>query len=97
MNIFRGLIDVYAVLYPQWQGIDFRRTATRLEVPVYMFTGDHELDGRRELSLEWFDDLEAPIKRVYRYEDAGHAAAFEHFRDLHRIMKTTVVPETYSN
>jgi hypothetical protein len=28
--------------------------------------------------------------------DAGHATAFEHFQDLHRIMVETVVPATYS-
>ena len=95
MNVLRGLVDVFATLYPQWEDVDFRRTATRLEVPVYLFTGDHELAARRDLARAWFRGLEAPIKRLFRYEDAGHATAFEHFRDFHRIMTRTVVPETY--
>jgi proline iminopeptidase len=97
MNIFRGLIDGFGVLYPQWQRIDFRRTANRLQVPVYIFTGDHELAARRDLALEWFHGLQAPTKRLYQYSDGGHATAFEHFRDFHRIMMKTVVPETYAN
>lgn len=97
MNIFRGLIDGFGVLYPQWQRIDFRRTANRLQVPVYIFTGDHELAARRDLALEWFHGLQAPTKRLYQYSDGGHATAFEHFRDFHRIMMKTVVPETYVN
>ena len=39
VNVMRGLMETFAVLYPQLQGIDFRRDVTRLDVPVYMFRG----------------------------------------------------------
>ncbi len=97
MNVFRGLIDVFSVMYPHWQTIDFQRTAEQLKVPVYLFTGKHELAARRDLALAWFKNLRAPIKRLYDYPDSGHATAFEHFQDLHRIMVMTVLPATYSN
>lgn len=97
MNVFRGLIDTFSVMYPQWQSIDFARTAEWLEVPVYIFTGKHELAARRDLALAWFRKLHAPIKRLYDYPDSGHATAYEHFRDLHRIMVETVLPATYPN
>ena len=97
MNVVRGLIDTFSVMYPQWQSIDFRRTADRLAVPVYIFTGKHELAARRNLALAWFKALHAPIKRLYDYPDSGHATAFEHFQDLHRIMVETVLPATYSS
>ena len=96
MNVLRGLIDVFSVMYPQWQTIDFQRTAEQLQVPVYIFTGKHELAARRDLALAWFKQLQAPIKQLYDYPDAGHATAFEHFQDLHRIMLSTVLPQTYS-
>jgi pimeloyl-ACP methyl ester carboxylesterase len=97
MNVLRGLIDTFAVMYPQWQKIDLRQSAEQLEVPVYIFTGRHELAARRDLAVSWFRRLHAPIKRLYDYPDAGHATAFEHFRDLHRIMVETVLPATYTN
>jgi pimeloyl-ACP methyl ester carboxylesterase len=97
MNVLRGLIDTFSVIYPQWQTIDFRRSTEQLKVPVYIFTGAHELAARRDLALAWFERLHAPIKRLYDYPDAGHATAFEHFQDLHRIMLRMVVPATYSN
>jgi len=97
MNVLRGLIDVFAVMYPQWQTIDFQQSAEQLKVPVYIFTGKHELAARRDLALAWFKQLEAPIKRLYDYPDAGHATAFEHFQNLHRIMVKKVVPATYAN
>jgi pimeloyl-ACP methyl ester carboxylesterase len=97
MNVVRGLIDTFSVMYPQWQSVDFRRTAERLDVPVYIFTGKHELAARRDLSLAWFRKLHAPIKRLYDYPDSGHATAYEHFQDLHRILVKTVLPATYTN
>ncbi len=97
MNVLRGLIDTFSVMYPQWQTIDFQRSAEQLKVPVYIFTGKHELAARRDLALAWFKQLQAPIKRLYDYPDAGHATAFEHFQDLHRIMAKTVLPATYRN
>jgi proline iminopeptidase len=97
MNVFRGLIDTFSVLYPHWQTIDFQRSAEHLDVPVYIFTGKHELAARRGPALAWFKRLHAPIKHLYDYPDSGHATAYEHFQDLHRIMVETVLPATYSN
>jgi proline iminopeptidase len=97
MNVLRGLIDTFSVMYPRWQSINFQRTAEHLKVPVYIFTGKHELAARRDLALAWFQKLHAPIKQLYDYPDAGHATAFEHFQDLHRIMVKTVLPATYGD
>lgn len=95
VNVFRGFLDVASILYPQLQGIDFRRDVPRLETAVYIFDGESELAARRSLSLEWFEMLDAPIKRIYTFENAGHAPAFEQFEAFQQIMKDTVLPETY--
>lgn len=52
VNVLRGLIDMFTVMYPQLQGIDFRRDVPRPEVPVYILDGAAEqLSARRELAL----------------------------------------------
>jgi pimeloyl-ACP methyl ester carboxylesterase len=95
VNVMRGLLDVFSVLYPQLQQVDFRRDVPRLEVPLYVFDGGHELAARRDLALAWYQQVDAPIKHLYTFENAGHSVAFEHFQDLHRILVDTVLPETY--
>jgi pimeloyl-ACP methyl ester carboxylesterase len=95
VNVLRGLIDTFAVMYPQLQEIDFRRDVPRLEVPVYIIDGAHELSGRRDLALEWYSQLQAPIKRIYTFENAGHAPAREEFQAFHQILIETILPETY--
>ena len=97
VNVLRGLIDTFTVLYPQLQTIDFRRDAARLEVPVYILDGTAELSARRDLMLEWFGALEAPKKKVFTLENAAHSVAFEQFEAFDKIMLETILPETYLN
>jgi pimeloyl-ACP methyl ester carboxylesterase len=95
VNLLRGLLDSFSLLYPQLQAIDFRSDVPRLEVPVYLLDGAHELRGRRELAREWFAELSAPSKQLITYEDAGHAVAFEQADAFHRLLVEEIVPATY--
>jgi pimeloyl-ACP methyl ester carboxylesterase len=94
-NVLRGLLDMFTVMYPQLKGIDFRRDVPRLDVPVYILDGEAELTSRRDLMLEWYDQLQAPNKRIFSFADAGHSVVFEAFQEFQRIMVETVLPETY--
>ena len=95
VNVLRGLIDMFTLMYPQLQTIDFRQDVPRLDVPVYMLDGAAELAARRDLALAWYGQLDAPIKRIYTFDNAGHSVAFEQFSALHQILTETILPETY--
>ncbi|MBK7895547.1 MAG: hypothetical protein IPJ90_11855 [Anaerolineaceae bacterium] len=43
VNVLRGLIDMFTVMYPQLQEIDFRQDVPSLDVPVYILDGAAEL------------------------------------------------------
>jgi pimeloyl-ACP methyl ester carboxylesterase len=94
-NVLRGLLDMFTVMYPQLQGIDFRTDVPRLDVPYYLVDGTAELAARRDLALEWFELLDAPIKRILSLDGAAHAPALEQYEAFHRFLVETVVPETY--
>lgn len=95
VNVLRGLMDMFSVMYPQLQGLDFRRDVPRLEAPEYMLDGAAELTARRDLALEWFALLEAPIKRRITFENGAHSVGFEHFGAFHQLMVDTALLETY--
>jgi proline iminopeptidase len=97
VNVLRGLIDMFSVMYPQLQTIDFRQTVKQLEVPVYMLDGVAELPARRDLALEWFEQLKAPLKQRFTFENAGHSVVFEQFEAFSKIMQETILLDTYSN
>ncbi|MCL3859675.1 alpha/beta fold hydrolase [Actinotalea sp. K2] len=67
-----GLVDTFAVVYPQLQDVDLRRDAPRLEVPVYLVQGAHEVRGRAVLADEWFALLVAPHKERVVLDRSGH-------------------------
>jgi proline iminopeptidase len=67
-----GLIDTFALLYPQLQEIDFREQVPRLDVPVHVVIGTSEAPGRADLAREWLAALDAPTVRVETWDRSGH-------------------------
>ena len=85
LHIFAATLDVFSVLYPQLEDIDFREQAARLDVPVYLAQGRHEAPGRQLLAEEWFASLDAPAKELTYFETSGHRPLWEQpeeFQDL---------------
>ena len=87
-------MDVFSILYPQLQDIDFRTDAIRLGVPVYLVQGRYEAPGRAELAQEWFRILEAPSKEMVVFETSGHRPLFEQPDLFHQFMTEAVLAET---
>lgn len=56
---------------------DFLNTVHRLEVPVYLLLGHHDLNCVYALAEEWFDALVAPEKRLIWFENSAHAPQWE--------------------
>lgn len=97
MTVLRGLIDTFALMYPQLYDIDLRQEASSLQVPVYVLDGKAELDGRRDLSLTWFRMLKAPDKKLITYPDAAHSVAFEQADAVQELFRTEILPATYGS
>lgn len=72
-----AFMDTFSVLYPQLQDIDFRRTATEFEIPMYFVQGAHEADGRAEPFAEWYPMISAPEKDLVVLDTSGHRPLFE--------------------
>lgn len=94
-NELRGFADMGGLVYPQIQGLDFRRDVPRLDVPVYFVQGRHELTARSSLADVWIAQLQAPIKRAYTFADSGHNADAEEPGRYNDLLVNTVLTETY--
>jgi hypothetical protein len=97
-----------AVVYPQLEtgrSVDLRRDVPRLEVPYYMLDGKAELMSRRGLALEWYAQLQAPIKQGVHVRKRGalgidgrvrsvqpHSAGDERPGDLRGSLTPAVIP-----
>jgi pimeloyl-ACP methyl ester carboxylesterase len=72
VNFVRGLLDTFGVVYLQLWGVDFRKQAKRLEVPVYFLIGRHDVNAPPRLTEEYFNLLTAPHKELIWFEHSGH-------------------------
>jgi proline iminopeptidase len=85
-NVLRGLIDSFTLI----QGVSSPPRGSRV-LPGRAA----ELDGRRAIALEWFDELGAPAKERITFENAAHSVAFEQADEVQRLLNKTIVPATY--
>lgn len=85
-----GIIDTFAVLYPQLQDINFRTDARELKVPVFIVQGKYESPGRSDLAAEWFEQLAAPTKDLVVFPNSGHTPHLDEPSRFHEYMTDTV-------
>ncbi len=90
-----GLMTTFNAVYPQLQALDFRVDAARLDLPVYMVLGRHDMNNPSPIPEEYFNLLEAPAKRLVFFENSGHGMIWEEAGLFHRLMTDTVLAETY--
>ncbi|TCI07464.1 alpha/beta hydrolase [Dyella soli] len=45
---------------------------TRFDCPVIVYVGQHDYTTAHELSEKWFDDIQAPSKRLVSFADSAH-------------------------
>lgn len=57
-----------------------------IEIPVYFFSGKYDLTVNRDLSKEYLENLQAPIKGFYTFEESAHSPIFEEPQKLKEIL-----------
>ncbi len=72
VNWARGPLVTLNTVYPQLWDVDLRKTAGRLEVPVYFLIGRHDVNAPTALAEAYFQQLTAPHKELIWFERSGH-------------------------
>ena len=67
-----------------------------LEVPVYFFSGRHDLTVSRDLSAAYLEKLECPFKGFYTFEKSAHSPMFEEPERFLEIMTSDVINKKFS-
>ena len=94
LHAFAGFFDVFTLLYPQLQNLDFRKDAAHLAVPVYLMEGRFEAPGRLRPATQWFTLLNAPAKHLITFDTSGHRPLFEQPDLFYQVMVDTVLAHT---
>ena len=56
---------------------DFMNTAKSLDIPVYLTIGKYDHVCAAELAYRWYDQVEAPEKKLIIFEHSGHCPQWE--------------------
>jgi len=94
MNHTRGLIESFEVVYPQLKDLDFTTQAAKLDVPVYLLVGRHDVNAMSSLVERYYSRLQAPHKELIWLE-AGHGLNGENLGQFVDVMVNKVLAETY--
>ncbi|MDD4604541.1 MAG: alpha/beta hydrolase [Bacteroidales bacterium] len=63
----------------------------KLEIPVYFFSGKYDLTVNHDLSREYLDKLQAPVKGFYTFTESAHSPIFEEPERLREILVKDVL------
>ena len=96
VNWFRGVLDTLGIVYPHLWDVDFRRQATKLEVPVYFLIGRHDINAPVTLTEQYYELLDAPHKQIVWFEHSGHTPWVSESDRFVEAMVETILPETYA-
>ena len=80
-----------ALLWDEMLATDLSKEATELAVPVYFFSGVHDYTVNYTLAKEYFEQIKAPVKGFYTFEQSAHSPIFEEPEKVQKILLEDVL------
>jgi pimeloyl-ACP methyl ester carboxylesterase len=92
VNLWRGRAFSRSFgLWDQFIRIDLRTTVPALQIPVYFLEGKYDYTCVTSLARDYFEQLQAPVKGFYVFDNAAHSPLLEEPQDAHRILEHDVL------
>jgi len=93
-NLWRGKFYSRSRRFSLWdkmQITDLSQQVTELEIPVYFFHGLYDYTCAYPLAMEYFEQLEAPVKGFYTFENSAHSPMFEEPEKMQQVLLEDVL------
>jgi pimeloyl-ACP methyl ester carboxylesterase len=81
-------------LFNQLFALNIPVQVPELKIPVYFFSGKYDLTVNYELSKAYLNQLKAPVKGFYTFENSAHSPLYEEPEKVLRILKEDVLAGT---
>lgn len=72
-----GAMESVRRLWPPVVATDLSRVAPNLQVPYYLFQGTHDYQTPYPVAKRYFDNVQAPQKRLFTFTNSAHSPIFE--------------------
>jgi pimeloyl-ACP methyl ester carboxylesterase len=80
-----------AMLWDEMLSTDLSRQVTELAIPVYFFSGVYDYTVNYTLAKEYFEEIQAPLKGFYTFEQSAHSPLFEEPERMQKILVEDVL------
>jgi pimeloyl-ACP methyl ester carboxylesterase len=95
VGLWRGKLAAgVSVLWEEQLATDLSETLPTVDVPVYLLHGRHDFTVSYPLAKAYYQQLRAPIKGFYTFEQSAHSPMFEEPGRTVRILRDDVVAGT---
>ena len=95
LNLWRGRAFSRSFgLWDQFLRIDLRKTVPASEIPVYFLEGKFDYTCVTSLARDYFEQLQAPVKGFYIFDNSAHSPLLEEPKEAHRILEHDVLAGT---
>lgn len=92
VNTWRGKArSGVSPLWDDFLATDLSKEVMKLSIPVYFFEGIYDYTCSYTLTKEYFDQLKAPIKGFYTFEQSAHSPLFEEPEKMRHILQEDVL------
>lgn len=92
IGYIKGYKYVLTAMWPEIGAMDFNKTHTKFDAPIFIFDGRLDKNTPSELVEEWFNKIEAPVKELHWFEESGHNPLFDEPLKFKNLIKEKLLP-----
>jgi pimeloyl-ACP methyl ester carboxylesterase len=94
INLWKGKVFCASNLRKDVFATDLREKVTKLDIPLYFISGKYDYTVNYNLSKNYYNQLNAPVKGFYTFGDSAHSPFFEEPDQFRKVMREDVLAGT---
>jgi pimeloyl-ACP methyl ester carboxylesterase len=94
LDLWRGKFYSMRMMRNTAFSTDLTQQVTKLDLPVYFFSGKYDYTCNYALSKAYLEELSAPIKGFYTFDQSAHTPIFEEPEKARKILQDNVLAGT---
>jgi len=90
MNFMSGSIYSLEHMWPEVISTNLFNKIDSMQIPVYIFQGEHDYTTPYPIAKEFYEQLKAPKKEFYAFENSAHSPCMEEVEKFNAIVREKV-------
>jgi pimeloyl-ACP methyl ester carboxylesterase len=92
LNLWRGKSRTgVSSVWDEMITTDLTAELTNLEIPTYFISGIYDYTVSHTLARDYLEELQAPVKGFYTFEESAHSPMFEEPERMQQILQEDVL------